>query len=133
MAQPDRVDLIQPCPSLDIRALAGATGAMRFRSPVGAGRIDRRQPTGRLDGWTAYRASKSALSHILRTLAIKVASSRPEAIVVSMPPGTVTSGLSRPLWPDPTAIGVFSPEESAAYLLRVLDGLCWDDTGGVFA
>ena len=38
-------------------------------------------------------------------------------------PGTVASGLSRPFRPDPTADGVFSPEESGAYLLRVLNGL----------
>jgi len=87
----------------------------------------------RLGGWYAYRASKAALNQILRTLAIEVARSRPDAIVVGLHPGTVASGLSRPFRPDPTADGVFSPEESAAHLLRVLDGLGADDTGGVFA
>ena len=87
----------------------------------------------RQGGWYPYRTSKSALIQILRTLAIKVASSRPQAIIVDVHPGMVTSGLSRPFWPDPTASGVISPEENAAYLLRVLDGLCSDDTGGVFA
>ncbi|TXM94941.1 SDR family NAD(P)-dependent oxidoreductase [Methylobacterium sp. WL116] len=87
----------------------------------------------RLGGWYAYRASKSALNQILRTLAIEVARSRPEAIVVGLHPGTVASGLSRPFRPDPTADGVFSPEESAGHLLRVLNGLGTDDTGGVFA
>ena len=48
-------------------------------------------------------------------------------------PGTVASDLSRPFRPDPRADGVFSPEESAAHLLRVLNGLGTDDTGGVFA
>jgi NAD(P)-dependent dehydrogenase (short-subunit alcohol dehydrogenase family) len=87
----------------------------------------------RLGGWYAYRASKSALNQILRTLAIEVARSRPQAIVVGLHPGTVASGLSRPFRQDPTAEGVFSPEESAAHLLRVMDGLGADDTGGVFA
>ena len=87
----------------------------------------------RQGGWYPYRTSKSALIQILRTLAIKVASSRPKAIVVGMHPGMVTSGLSRPFRPDPTADGVFSPEESAAHLLRVLNGLSANDTGGVFA
>ena len=87
----------------------------------------------RLGGWYAYRASKSALNQILRTLAIEVARSRPEAIVVGLHPGTVASGLSRPFRPDSTADGVFSPKESAAHLLRVLNGLSADDTGGVFA
>ncbi|MCJ2107711.1 SDR family NAD(P)-dependent oxidoreductase [Methylobacterium sp. E-041] len=87
----------------------------------------------RLGGWYAYRASKAALNQILRTLAIEVARSRPEAIVVGLHPGTVASDLSRPFRPDPTADGVFSPEESAAHLLRVLSGLGANDTGGVFA
>ncbi|MCJ2041390.1 SDR family NAD(P)-dependent oxidoreductase [Methylobacterium sp. J-059] len=87
----------------------------------------------RLSGWYAYRASKAALNQILRTLAIEVARSRPEAIVVGLHPGTVASDLSRPFRPDPTADGVFSPEESAAHLLRVMSGLGANDTGGVFA
>lgn len=87
----------------------------------------------RLGGWYAYRASKSALNQILRTLAIEVARSRPEAIVVGLHPGTVASDLSQPFRPDPTADGVFSPEESAVHLLRVLNGLGAHDTGGVFA
>lgn len=87
----------------------------------------------RLGGWYTYRASKSALNQILRTLAIEVARSRPEAIVLGLHPGTVASGLSRLFRPDPTADGVFSPEESAKHLLRVLNGLGADDTGGVFA
>ncbi|MHC1999139.1 SDR family NAD(P)-dependent oxidoreductase [Methylobacterium sp. CM6241] len=87
----------------------------------------------RLGGWYTYRASKSALNQILRTLAIEVARSRPEAIVVGLHPGTVASGLSRPFRPDPTADGVFSPEVSAAHLLRVLNGLSAADSGSVFA
>ncbi len=87
----------------------------------------------RLGGWYAYRASKTALNQILRTLSIEVARTRPEAVVVGLHPGTVASGLSRPFRPDPTAEGVFSADESAGHLLRVLDGLGPADTGGVFA
>lgn len=87
----------------------------------------------RLGGWYAYRASKAALNQILRTLAIEVARTRPEAIVVGLHPGTVASALSKPFRPDPSAEGIFRPEESAAHLLRVLDGLEARDTGGVFA
>ena len=47
----------------------------------------------RLGGWYSYRASKAALNQILRTLAIEVARTRPEAIVVGLHPGTVTSSL----------------------------------------
>ncbi|SFU52122.1 NAD(P)-dependent dehydrogenase, short-chain alcohol dehydrogenase family [Methylobacterium sp. UNCCL125] len=87
----------------------------------------------RLGGWYAYRASKAALNQILRTLSIEVARSRPDAIVVGLHPGTVASNLSRPFRPDPSAEGVFQPDESAAHLLRVLGDLEVKDTGGVFA
>ncbi|MEL6062168.1 MULTISPECIES: SDR family NAD(P)-dependent oxidoreductase [unclassified Methylobacterium] len=87
----------------------------------------------RLGGWYAYRASKAALNQILKTLAIEVARSRPEAIVVGLHPGTVASNLSRPFRPDPNAEGVLQPDESAGHLLRVLGTLDVQDTGGVFA
>ncbi len=77
----------------------------------------------RLGGWYAYRASKAALNQILRTLSIEVARSRPDAIVVGLHPGTVASNLSRPIRPDPSAEGVFQPDESAAHPLRVLGDL----------
>ncbi|RVU16313.1 SDR family NAD(P)-dependent oxidoreductase [Methylobacterium oryzihabitans] len=87
----------------------------------------------RLGGWYSYRASKAALNQILRTLAIEVARTRPEAIVAGLHPGTVGTGLSRPFRPDADAPGIFRPEESADHLLRVLDGLAPGDSGGVFA
>jgi NAD(P)-dependent dehydrogenase (short-subunit alcohol dehydrogenase family) len=87
----------------------------------------------RLGGWYSYRASKAALNQILRTLAIEVARTRPEALVVGLHPGTVASNLSRPFRTDPTAKDVVQPDVSAAHLLRVLGGLGVTDTGGVFA
>ncbi|MDP4025438.1 SDR family NAD(P)-dependent oxidoreductase [Methylobacterium sp. NEAU 140] len=86
----------------------------------------------RLGGWYAYRASKAALNQILRTLAIEVARTRPEAIVAGLHPGTVATDLSRPFRPDADAPGLFTPEQSAGHLLDVLDGLGPKDTGGVF-
>ena len=46
---------------------------------------------------------------------------------------SVASSLSQPFRSEPMADGVFSPEESAVHLLRVLNDLDSDDTGGVFA
>lgn len=87
----------------------------------------------RLGGWYSYRASKAALNQILRTLAIEVARTRPEAIVVGLHPGTVTTALSDPFHPDTNRPGVFTPDEAAAHLLATLDGLSPAETGGVFA
>jgi NAD(P)-dependent dehydrogenase (short-subunit alcohol dehydrogenase family) len=87
----------------------------------------------RLGGWYSYRAAKAALNQILRTLAIEVARTRPEAIVVGLHPGTVTTPLSDPFQPAPDKPGVFTPEAAAAHLLDVLAGLGPAESGGVFA
>lgn len=87
----------------------------------------------RLGGWYAYRASKTALNQILRTLAIEARRTHPDAIVAGLHPGTVTTALSQPFRPDTQAPGLFTPETSAGHLLTVLDGLKPSDSGGVFA
>ncbi|MCE4226214.1 SDR family NAD(P)-dependent oxidoreductase [Methylobacterium sp. C25] len=87
----------------------------------------------RLGGWYAYRASKAALNQILCTLSIEAARTHPDTIIVGLHPGTVRTALSHPFRPDEGTPGVFTPEESAAYLMRVLDGLSAADSGKVFA
>jgi NAD(P)-dependent dehydrogenase (short-subunit alcohol dehydrogenase family) len=86
-----------------------------------------------LGGWYAYRASKAALNQILRTLAVEVARTRPEAIVVGLHPGTVVSELSRPFRSAAGKPAAFSPDESAEHLLRVLGELSPLDSGRLFA
>lgn len=87
----------------------------------------------RLGGWYAYRASKAALNQILRTLAIEAARTRPHTIVVGLHPGTVATALSAPFRPDPDAAGIFSPEQSAGHLLKVIEAAGPGDTGRVLA
>jgi NAD(P)-dependent dehydrogenase (short-subunit alcohol dehydrogenase family) len=50
----------------------------------------------RLGGWYSYRASKAALNMLLKTAAIEVKRSKPQAVLVSLHPGTVNTGLSKP-------------------------------------
>jgi NAD(P)-dependent dehydrogenase (short-subunit alcohol dehydrogenase family) len=50
----------------------------------------------RLGGWYSYRASKAALNMLLKTAAIEVKRSNPMAVLVSLHPGTVNTGLSKP-------------------------------------
>lgn len=87
----------------------------------------------RLGGWYSYRASKAALNQILRTLAIEVARTRPDAIVVGLHPGTVASGLSGPFRPAGSNPAPFTPEESAAHLLRVLVEVSPKESGCLMA
>lgn len=84
----------------------------------------------RLGGWTSYRAAKAALNQIMRTTAIELARTRPQAICVSLHPGTVDTALSAPF--AKAGLEVQPPERAAARLLDVLDGLTPAESGGFF-
>ena len=84
----------------------------------------------RLGGWYSYRASKAALNMLLKTAAIELKRSRPQAVLVALHPGTVRSALSQPFRGD--QIGR-PAEQAAAELLAVVDGLTPADTGRFMA
>lgn len=87
----------------------------------------------RLGGWTSYRASKAALNQVLRTLSIEHARRFKQSIVVALHPGTVDTGLSQPFTGRTPPEKLFTPKQSASYLLEVIDKLIPDDSGGFFA
>ena len=74
-----------------------------------------------LGGWYSYRASKAAQNQLIRTAGIEVARTRPGALLVALHPGTVRSDLSAPF--AKSGLTVRPPAESAAAMLRVVDGL----------
>jgi NAD(P)-dependent dehydrogenase (short-subunit alcohol dehydrogenase family) len=80
-----------------------------------------------LGGWISYRASKAALNQIVRTAAIELARTRPQAICVAVHPGTVATPLSQPF--ARTGLNVRAPEVAAAEILDALAGLTPADTG----
>ena len=84
----------------------------------------------RLGGWYSYRASKAALNRLLKTASIEVARTHPLAVLAALHPGTVNSGLSAPF--NGAEIGR-AADDAAADLLRVLDGLGLEQTGGFHA
>lgn len=87
----------------------------------------------RLGGWHSYRASKAALNMLVRNFAIELARSHPQAVAAALHPGTVDSRLSAPFQRGVSPDKLFSPDQSAGYLLSVLDGLTPADSGGLFA
>jgi len=87
----------------------------------------------RLGGWYGYRASKAALNMLVKTLSIELARSRPEAVCVTLHPGTVDTDLSRPFQRGVAPDRLFTPQVSAQHLLAVLDRLGPDDSGSCFA
>lgn len=87
----------------------------------------------RVGGWYSYRASKAALNMIVKTLSIELARTRPESICVALHPGTVDTGLSQPFQRNVEASSLFSADEAAGHLLRVVERLSSDLTGRCFA
>lgn len=87
----------------------------------------------RVGGWHSYRASKAALNMILKTLAIELARTHPEAVVAGLHPGTVDTALSTPFQKAVRHGKLFTPAYSAERLLMVLDALTPTDSGGIFA
>lgn len=82
----------------------------------------------RLGGWYSYRASKAALNMLIKTAAIETARRWPGKRLVALHPGTVTSNLSKPFRPQARP-----PRQAAADMLRVLEGLDANDSGGFFS
>jgi NAD(P)-dependent dehydrogenase (short-subunit alcohol dehydrogenase family) len=87
----------------------------------------------RLGGWIGYRASKAALNQIVRTAAIELARTHPQAILVGLHPGTVDTPLSAPFQRNLSEGQLLDADDSAARLLGVLDALTPADSGGFFA
>lgn len=87
----------------------------------------------RLGGWYSYRASKAALAMAVRTLAIELARTHPEAVFAALHPGTVATDLSTPFVRGVPPEKLFTPEQSAGHLLSVLGQLRPADSGGHFA
>ena len=84
----------------------------------------------RLGGWYSYRASKAALNMLLKTAAIEVRRNQPQAVLVSLHPGTVHTRLSQPFKGE--QIGRAAPD-AARDMLGVLNRLTPADSGGFFA
>jgi NAD(P)-dependent dehydrogenase (short-subunit alcohol dehydrogenase family) len=84
-------------------------------------------------GWHGYRAAKAALNMLLKNFAIELARTHPDALCVGLHPGTVDTAMSKPFQANVPAHKLFTPDQSAAYLLRVLDQLSAQDSGNVFA
>lgn len=86
----------------------------------------------RIGGWHAYRASKAALNMLIKNYAIEQARRNPDFIAACLHPGTVDTDLSKPFQSGVPDKQLFSVEQSAAYLLEVIDTLTPGQSGKAF-
>jgi NAD(P)-dependent dehydrogenase (short-subunit alcohol dehydrogenase family) len=84
----------------------------------------------RLGGWISYRAAKAAQNQIVKTAALEIARTHPDAIVVALHPGTVATALSKPFVADRQTTPA---DEAARRLIEVIEHLQADATGRFFS
>ncbi len=82
----------------------------------------------RLGGWCSYRAAKAAQNQLLKTVALEWRRTMPGVCVACLHPGTTDSPLSKPFQAGIPPGKLFTPDFSAAALLRVLLGLTPQDS-----
>lgn len=82
-----------------------------------------------LGGWYGYRAAKAALNQLVRTASVEAKRTHPYSVFVALHPGTVETGLAPSLRAGHPSV---SPEVAAGNLLRVLEGLGPEQSGGFY-
>ncbi len=83
----------------------------------------------RLGGWVSYRAAKAAVNQVVHTAAIELVRTHKQAVCVALHPGTVKTAFTEKYLARHPAV---EPNEAAANLLSVINGLTPADTGSFF-
>ncbi len=83
----------------------------------------------RLGGWVSYRAAKAAVNQIVHTAAIELARTHKQAVCVALHPGTVKTAFTEKYLARHPAV---EPNEAAANLLSVINGLTPADSGSFY-
>ena len=87
----------------------------------------------RLGGWYSYRASKAAQNQFLKTLSIEWRRKFPNSIVSLLHPGTCDTQLSKPFQSSVPKDKLFTPKQSAEYLINIIANQRPSDTGKFLA
>ena len=87
----------------------------------------------KIGGWYAYRASKAAHNMLIKTASLEARMKYKHAVIVGLHPGTVATKLSAPFRGNVSPEKLFTPSQSADYLLGVMDNLTIEQSGSVFA
>lgn len=82
-----------------------------------------------LGGWYSYRTAKAALNQMIHTGAIELSRSHRHALCVALHPGTVATRFTADYAATHDRV---EPDQAAANLLGVIEGLTPAETGGFF-
>ena len=86
-----------------------------------------------LGGWYSYRASKAAQNQFMKTLSIEWRRKFPNSIVSLLHPGTCDTKLSKPFQSAVPKGKLFTPKQSAEYLVNIISEQTPNDSGKFLA
>lgn len=86
----------------------------------------------RLGGWYGYRASKAALNMLIKTASIELARTHKQMCIVAMHPGTTESPLSEPFQPRIASHRLYTPDQTAERLDKIMQRLTPEDSGQLY-
>ena len=86
-----------------------------------------------LGGWYGYRAAKSALNMMLKSISIETKRRNKRAIIVGIHPGTVDTNLSKPFQKNIKPEKIFTSQFSVSKILEILEQLNESHSGKLFA
>ncbi|CAL9090130.1 uncharacterized protein LOC135623667 [Musa acuminata AAA Group] len=86
-----------------------------------------------LGGWHSYRASKTALNQLTKTISVEFARKKDPIVCILLHPGTVDTDLSRPFQRNVPKGKLFTKEFSIQNLLSIIDNAKSSDNGKFFA
>ncbi|KAK4432219.1 hypothetical protein Salat_0984000 [Sesamum alatum] len=86
-----------------------------------------------LGGWHSYRASKTALNQLTKTVSVEFARKKDPIVCILLHPGTVDTDLSRPFQGNVPEGKLFTKEFSVQKLLSIIMNAKRSDNGKFFA
>lgn len=82
-------------------------------------------------GWYSYRASKAALNMLIKSMAIELRRTQPQACLISLHPGTTDTALSLPFQRNLPSGQLQNPAQTAARLAGVAAALIPAQSGAL--
>ncbi|XP_074567926.1 uncharacterized protein LOC141824516 isoform X3 [Curcuma longa] len=86
-----------------------------------------------LGGWHSYRASKTALNQLTKTISVEFGRKKDPIVCILLHPGTVDTDLSRPFQRNVPPGKLFTKEFSVQKMLSIIDNVKSSDNGKFFA
>jgi len=119
-------------PSLCVKHFSGLLNKTKSSKMVALSAMVGSIGDNRLGGWYGYRSSKAALNMMIKTASIEIARSNKMACLATIHPGTTQGPLSKPFSGGVSKDKYYTPDQSAARIWDLTQGLTAQQTGSFF-